>query len=185
MKAYADIGGRVFASHWHNIWIGGATWASFGVFTQTPAVWSSIATWALESGAGPIDLIDEVGNPKGAAFATWMLNVMGSTTLDQIPLQAGTERSTPTGIVAGKAERWTYAQSNNHPQNFQFTTPNEMPPTDRCGKVVQRHARLGWPGKRRLSDELRCGHNVDATGEGARVHVLRHCVVRYRDSVTS
>jgi len=136
MKAYADMGGRVFASHWHNIWIGGASWASFGVFTQTPAVWSSIAMWGLESGAGPIDLIDEASNPKGASFATWMVNVMGSTTRDQIPLVSGTERSTATGVDMNKAERWTYAQSSNHPQNFQFTTSNEMPADSRCGKVV-------------------------------------------------
>ena len=136
MKAYADMGGRVFASHWHNIWIGGASFASFGIFTQAPAVWNTIASWALESGGGPLDLIDEVSNPKGASFATWMQNVMGSTVRDQIAIQSGTERSTATGVVTTKAERWTYGSSDNHPQNFQFTTPNEMPPENRCGKVV-------------------------------------------------
>jgi hypothetical protein len=33
-----------------------------------------------------------------------------------------------------KAERWTYYQGA--PQNFQFTTPNEVDPDQRCGKVA-------------------------------------------------
>ena len=44
MKAYADLGGRVFMSHWHNIWIEGASTTVSG--TQTPAVWPTIATWS-------------------------------------------------------------------------------------------------------------------------------------------
>jgi hypothetical protein len=136
MKMYADKGGRVFASHWHNIWISGAAWDSLGIFSQVPAVWSTIGTWQDSSGPGTVDVIDEVGNPKGMSFATWMLNVMGSTTRDQIELVSGTEKSTCTTVDATKAERWTYAQSNMHPQNFQFTTPNENPTDNRCGKVV-------------------------------------------------
>jgi hypothetical protein len=136
MKMYADMGGRVFASHWHNIWIGGAGWDSFGVFTQAPAVWSTIATWQDSSDPGAVDLIDETANPKGASFATWMLNVMGSTVRDDIQLVPGTEKSTSTAVDATKAERWTYSQSNMHPQNFQFTTPNEAAADQRCGKVV-------------------------------------------------
>ncbi len=145
MKAYADMGGRVFASHWHNIWIGGA-FAGGG--NQNPAVWSGampgtmgIASWQDSPDPGSPDLIDETANPKGMSFATWMLNVMGSTTRDQIDIIAGTDRSTCTAIDPTKAERWTYTgpqagYTPPHPQNFQFTTPNEMPPAMRCGKVV-------------------------------------------------
>ena len=37
-----------------------------------------------------------------------------------------------------KAERWVYwdTGSAQYPQDFQFTTPNEAAPEDRCGKVV-------------------------------------------------
>jgi hypothetical protein len=137
MKKYADSCGRVFASHWHNIWIGGA-FQSGGA--QTPPVWNTIATWtANDSNPGPIDLIDEVNNPKGPNFATWMLDpqVMGSTTRDQIMLTGGTEHHTCTGLDNAKGERWTYAMAAPmQPQNFQFTTPNEQPPDQRGGKVV-------------------------------------------------
>ncbi len=135
MKAYADAGGRVFASHWHNIWVGGN-------FQQNnpnlaPAVWKDIATWSSAGNDPTLDIIDEVANPKGMSFATWMLNVMGSTVRGQIQLQAGTGRATAQSLDATKAERWVYTSGGNMtPQNFQFTTPNEVVPDQRCGKVV-------------------------------------------------
>ncbi len=139
MKAYADLGGRVFASHWHNVWIGGA-FQSGG--PQTPAVWDSIATWDNQDNPGNppvIATIDEVSNPKGVSFATWMLNVMGSTTRGQLPITEA--RVTSVGLDATKAERWVYltpqeSGSVEGIQNFQFTTPNEVAPGARCGKVV-------------------------------------------------
>ena len=141
VKAYADFGGRVFMSHWHNIWIEGSTQ---GGGNQAPAVWPTVATWnnsgtsfnSPPAGNDPDDLIDEANNPKGASFATWMLNVMASATRDHVPISAG--KQTATGVDNAKAERWVYWEKNNtqYPQNFQFTTPNEMPPAQRCGKVV-------------------------------------------------
>ncbi len=139
MKAYADLGGRVFASHWHNIWIGGA-YRSGGNY-QRPAVWSTIATWTAGTNlnTGLVDLIDEMQNPKGPAFAQWMLDpaVMGSTVRDEIQIQDNTGRTTCSAIDSTRAERWTYIKGgNNEPQNFQFATPNEGPINQACGKVV-------------------------------------------------
>jgi hypothetical protein len=133
LKGYADAGGRVFASHWHNIWIGGGFQHGS---PQSPAVWNNIATWTANDGNPTLDLIDEQSNPKGAAFATWMLNVGGSTVRDQIPLQGGTGRATAVTVDTTRAERWTFVQGADNPQNFQFTTPNEAPSDARCGKVV-------------------------------------------------
>jgi hypothetical protein len=135
MKTYADAGGRVFASHWHNIWIGGG-FQTLGI-PSANAAWAPIAQWGGGS-PGPTDLIDETNNPKGMSFATWMMEptVMGSTVRDQIGLVSGTEKSTATSVDNSKAERWTYVQGTQLPQNFQFTTPIEMPPNNRCGKVV-------------------------------------------------
>ncbi|HEY5934357.1 MAG TPA: carboxypeptidase-like regulatory domain-containing protein [Kofleriaceae bacterium] len=138
MKAYADLGGRVFASHWHNIWVGG----NFqGNPNLAPAVWKDIATWTSNDGnpGNPI-LIDETANPKGTAFANWMVNVGGSPTRGQIPLsnEAGggsTGRRTALTLDTGRAERWVRT-NNDNPQMLQFTTPNEVQPDQRCGKVV-------------------------------------------------
>jgi len=137
VKAYADLGGRVFMSHWHNIWIEGATQGNDpGNNGQKPDVWPGIATWSNRGNTSdPVtDLIDEVNNAKGASFATWMLNVMGSTTRDEIVVHNG--RTTVSAVDNMKGERWTYIQGTQSPQNFQFTTPNEVDIGQRCGKVA-------------------------------------------------
>jgi hypothetical protein len=137
MKAYADFGGRVFASHWHNIWIEGST---TGGGNQKPAVWPTIATWNdgnPQADYSGTDTIDETNNPKGSSFATWMLNVGGSTTRDIIPIQGGTGKITATQVNVMKGERWVFTTSApGNTQNFQFVTPNEGDPANACGKVV-------------------------------------------------
>jgi hypothetical protein len=144
MKAYADLGGRVFASHLHNIWIGG----NFNG-TERPQVWDTIGQWTSGDGSpgNPI-LIDEASNPKGNAFANWMVNVKGTgpaamtgvmpatdTTRGQIALSGGTGKGSSIHVDLARAERWVYTEANR-PQMFQFTTPNEQPLDARCGKVV-------------------------------------------------
>ena len=90
----------------------------------------------------PVDRIDEVRNPKGATFATWMTNVMGSPAgmRGVINIETGTGKNTVNSVNAQKAEQWVYWTGPNGnqmlPQMFQFTTPNEALPNDRCGKVV-------------------------------------------------
>ena len=135
VKAYADFGGRVFMSHWHNIWIEGSTQ---GGGNQAPAVWTQVATWS-NGGNTPdpvTDTIDEVLNPKGASFATWMLNVGGSTVRGEVVVNEG--RTTVSAVDNARAERWVYYEDGNEqlPQMFQFTTPNEAQLDQRCGKVV-------------------------------------------------
>ena len=148
VKAYADLGGRLFVSHWHNIWIEGSYDPGQ---TQRPAVWPAIARWTnntMELAAHSSSRIDETSNPKGDAFATWMMNVGGSTVRDRIELQdqlpdpqtheiASTGRTTCSAVDPAKAERWVYLPDQGRgTQNFQFTTPNEAALDQRCGKVV-------------------------------------------------
>jgi len=79
-------------------------------------------------------LIDEANNSKGTSFANWMVNVMGSTTRDQIAIGNGTGKTTVSALDNAKAERWV--SIGDRPQNFQFTTPQNVQPESRCGKVV-------------------------------------------------
>ena len=131
VKAYADLGGRVFLSHYHSIWVSGES------STHAPAVWPSIATCrdnVFPSSTSGV--IDQMNNPRGPAFATWMQSVQASTGLGQFTINDS--RQTCTFLDNSKAERWVYLQSGSSEliQNFQFTTPNEVAKEDRCGKVV-------------------------------------------------
>ena len=147
LKAYADAGGRVFLSHWHNIWLEGSTQTPTN--GAKPAVWTGIAkfqTGSTDLADNTVDTIDEVNNPKGMSFAQWMVNVGGSPAnmRDAVPIANMTGKQTATSLVtdAGgkyKAEQWVYLQNGQTPpppQMFQFSTPNEMPLENRCGKVV-------------------------------------------------
>src|SRR5205823_4819203 len=83
--------------------------------------------------------IDETSNPKGTSFATWMLNVGGSMTRDLLTVFQ--PRDTASGVTMNTTERWVYMDPATSPgfggaMDFQFTTPMQMPPEQRCGKVV-------------------------------------------------
>jgi hypothetical protein len=132
LKQYADLGGRVFLSHYHSVWIEGEK----NVPTHAPAVWPEVATCTSDEYQSGTGIIDQANNPKGSAFATWMTNVQGSATPGTIVINES--RQSCTAVDPTKAERWVFMPlaGTDYPQNFQFTTPNEAAKDDRCGKVV-------------------------------------------------
>ena len=137
---YAAVGGRVFMSHWHNIWIGGQG----GAPAHGLADWEALATFnynAAEDQDATIASIDETSHAKGPSFATWLDNVGASTVHDQVPINGA--RYTLASNDATKSERWafidpTLAATAGHVsvQDLQFTTPVDVMPEQRCGKVV-------------------------------------------------
>jgi hypothetical protein len=129
LKAYADLGGRVFLSHYHSVWISGEA----GNPTHAPAVWPTIASCNSNLSPSTTGVIDQVHNPRGMSFASWMANVGGSSGAGEFPISDA--RGSCSTLDDAKAERWVNT-SNNIIQNFQFTTPNEIAKEDRCGKVV-------------------------------------------------
>ena len=131
IKAYADLGGRVFGSHYHNIWIDGRTG---GGGPSPSSEWTRVASCPSETSGPSTAIIDQMSNPKGAAFAQWMQNVMGSTSLGVVPISS--PRQMCDSVDKTIAEQWLYASSTNKPQTIQFTTPIEQPKEQRCGKVV-------------------------------------------------
>jgi hypothetical protein len=140
---YAGIGGRVFMSHWHNIWIGGDQTDPIQPSSHGLADWESVATFdfgAAQDEASQLTIVDETV-PKGVSFATWLMNVGASTVRDQITVKE--PRYTCTSNVTTKSDRRVYVDpalstplGKVSVQDLEFTTPVDAAPEDRCGKVV-------------------------------------------------
>ncbi len=132
VKAYADLGGRIMLSHYNHVWIVGDAEDP----AHAPEVWPTIARCDADGFDTGVATIDTFNNANGGVFSSWMLAVMGSTFASSFPVQDG--RQSCVSIDETKADRWTYVQSgqDQFPQNFMFTTPNEHPAAQRCGKVL-------------------------------------------------
>jgi hypothetical protein len=130
LAAYADKGGRVFASHWHNIWLHGG-----------PAPWPQVAMFANldvtvslpDSFVGDVD----TSFPKGNALADWLVNVGASTMRGRLPIREG--RITVAGVNPMYSTQWIrspmgYPQQGT--QYFTFNTPAGAAADKQCGRVV-------------------------------------------------
>lgn len=145
LKSYADAGGRVFMSHWHNIWIGGASSDATRVIPE----WQSVATWnygASQSETTQLDIVD-TSVPKGPSFAKWLFHngvpetTPGSMTATEFTISE--PRYTCQSHDPAKAERWVYVDparstplGRQSVQDLLFTTPQSLPAEQRCGKVL-------------------------------------------------
>ncbi|HRI53885.1 MAG TPA: carboxypeptidase-like regulatory domain-containing protein [Pseudomonadota bacterium] len=128
---YINMGGRVFASHWHNIWISGG-----------PAPLNSIATFSTVA-AGfeyktPITASIYTTTPKGNALADWLLNVGGSSSRGS--LQIVNARDSVLTIDNTRTERFVYYNDATRgkvaEQYFSFFAPIGVPAASQCGRMV-------------------------------------------------
>ena len=128
VKDFADAGGRVFGSHWHNSWV-----------FDGPAPWPTVAKHASGAHGFTTDITVPIVTsfPKGKAFAEWMVNVGGSATFGELVIH-GAEHSVDS-TNAG-AQSWIAGtdSQNGKPmvQYFSFNTPVEVAPEQQCGRVV-------------------------------------------------
>jgi hypothetical protein len=127
LVGYADMGGRVFASHWHNIWLQGG-----------PAPWTDVATFTNSQATLPNNYLGEVqtGFPKGNALADWLVNVGASTTRGQLPIQEG--KRTVGTVNPTYSTAWIQSPANQPAgvQYFTFNTPGGAMAGKECGRVV-------------------------------------------------
>ena len=144
MESYANTGGRVFGTHFHYYWIQS---------NPGPSLWPTTATW--NHAASPTNqtnwpvLIDQ-SFPKGVAFAQWMLNNGGSTTLGTFNIAEArhdvdaVNDQPPNDPVS---TRWVYTNPQNPTSGnpklveyYSFNTPvyeGGVPDGGtQCGKVV-------------------------------------------------
>jgi hypothetical protein len=124
---YTNLGGRVFASHWHNYWI-----------QAGPDPWPQTLTFNFQSDLNDITADVDTSYPRGMDLADWLVNVGAALTLGKIDLTA--TQHTVTAVNAALAQRMIYLDTtaNGTPsiQYMTFTTPLTVLEDQRCGRVV-------------------------------------------------
>ena len=144
MYQYASQGGRVFASHWHNVWFENGpdplpetgTWE-----TRMPNPAGMPGTPDQENGDGtPIPATINQTFPKGAALAQWLLNVGASTALGG--MNVSYPRDNIQAVNPEVAREWISVDNPNFPeapkavQYMSFNTPIGVPEEMVCGREV-------------------------------------------------
>lgn len=133
LKAYADAGGRVFATD-----------LSFPWFKSGPAPFPTTASWNASGFWSSIATTVDQSFPKGKALALWLQNIGATTTLGAINLNEAYGRS---DAVMNGSTRWLYAPSSAM-FTYSFNTPVGAKPETQCGRAVYSsfHIANGQPG---------------------------------------
>lgn len=131
MKDYVDRGGRVFAAHFHNVWLGFMS-------SQAPE-WRDIALFQNMVPPIPIAATIDTSHPAGMEFSSWLFAAAPGTTQGVIQLQNNSGRSTVQNINMPDAivQYAVSQQRPTSPQIFSFEAPVEAPmESARCGRFV-------------------------------------------------
>lgn len=132
LETYIGLGGRVFASHFHNGWMANAAMAS-------PL--RTVATFPVDDNLGTINALINTNFTKGSALADWLQlpGVWGAGTPPArgvLPVEGA--RGTVGTINAAFTQSWvTYQQgTTRREQYFSFNTPVGAPVAEQCGQMV-------------------------------------------------
>lgn len=135
MFEYANLGGRLFASHFHSIW-----------FQRGPEPFPSVATFTRASDSAYSEITAEVvtGFPKGDAMREWIVST-GTSADGRIPIQGGAH--TILAENTDYAQRWLETSDPPSVQYISANTPLGASDADQCGRVVlsDLHVSPGYP----------------------------------------
>jgi hypothetical protein len=120
LRQYADMGGRVFGSHYQYTWM-------MDLIPQ----WQNTATYMRSTTSGSLANVDTT-HPDGMSFSKWLTAVGASTTPGQLTLSTTPQPSETT--VNAPTTRWLYADP--YTLYMSFKTPVGTPMEQQCGKVV-------------------------------------------------
>ncbi|MBX3189541.1 MAG: carboxypeptidase regulatory-like domain-containing protein [Labilithrix sp.] len=121
MWDYANMGGRIFATHFHYTW-----------FKNSPQQdWQQTANWNASGGGSGVHDVDTTF-PKGVAFADWLVNVNASTTPGKIQL---TDVTNSLSNVNAPVQAWI-KKSETAVRYFSFNAPTDAEPENQCGRAV-------------------------------------------------
>ena len=131
IQRYADQGGRIFGSHYHNYWV------RPDKFDFPLPMYPAVANFASSQHGFDQDVTANVnaGFPKGLALRDWLVNVGASTVPGELVIHDG--EHTVDSTIAGVSQPWiTVNDPSGHGgvvQYFSFNTPVGQP---ECGRMV-------------------------------------------------
>lgn len=131
LQDYTSLGGRVFASHFHYYWLEDGVQPFPTVATWNHAAWPP----------NPYPTLIDMSFPKGAAFAEWLVNVGGSTTLGQLSISEA--RNDVSAVNPATSQRWIYGINPTSVQYLTFNTPVGINADAQCGRVVYSDLHVG------------------------------------------
>ena len=170
MQAYVNAGGRVFAEHYHWVWIRS--------FTGYASTFGPVATWYNDPnepspgtgviGTLPRDTLIDQSFPGGVAFTNWLLNVGATTTPGHLTLSSSV-KYTAIDQINPPSQRWIFepvptdagvpppdagitGTPAQYTHAFSFNTPVGATESAQCGKFVYSalhvsdSASTGFPG---------------------------------------
>ena len=124
--AYANAGGRIFATHFSYVWL----------FNDAP--FSSTAAWHVERHPSPADQIGylDTSFPKGLELAQWLKYIGASAMLGQIAIN--TLRADLDSVFAPSQQWMSIADPNlgTVPMHYTFNTPVGAAASQQCGRVL-------------------------------------------------
>jgi hypothetical protein len=134
VKAYADMGGRLFLDHLHFYWLRSGT---------TP--WPDTATYVGTGTDLPSPFTSKIDTsfPKGMSFADWLVNVGATPTKGQISILGG--QFSVEAALPPTTQQWIYTDANpsgsahTAVEYMTMNTPSELAltaPQNQCGRVV-------------------------------------------------
>ncbi|PZR18667.1 MAG: hypothetical protein DI536_01950 [Archangium gephyra] len=141
MVAYANAGGRIFASHFAYVWLEGRAVDPNGNAITHNISFSGTATWNHAGDPPNQDAFIDTSFPKGQTFADWvqLVNAQATTSTPATPrIRINTVRRDTSAIIP-PAQRWVYGSSGSTtgiPFQYTFNTPTTAPQADQCGRVL-------------------------------------------------
>ena len=182
VRGYADLGGRIFGSHYHNNWIRSEDGEPSAGYPQV--VKFASGAHGLDNPV-PYPLQIDTSFPKGVAFRDWLVAVGATPTPGTISINDG--EHTVDAVIPPLAQQWIYGQDTSRSptkpvvEYFSLTTP--VGSANVCGRMVFSDVHVSQGGgierRRSLPHPLRRDPDrSDAAAEGAGVHAVRSVVVR-------
>jgi hypothetical protein len=135
VRGYADIGGRIFGSHYHNNWIRSEDGTPSQGYPQV--VQFASGAHGLDKPV-PFPLQIDTSFPKGVAFRDWLVAVGATPTPGTILITDG--EHTVDAVIPPLSQQWIYgpdtSRSPTKPvvEYFSFTTP--VGSANVCGRMV-------------------------------------------------